>query len=41
MVRLNTEGLNVPVKIEDLKKLPVIPKTSTKMKKKGHTDLHY
>lgn len=25
MVRMNTQGLNMPVKLEDLKKLPVIP----------------
>ena len=38
MVRLNNQGLNVPVKFEELKKLPLIPNTST-MKKKVFTDM--
>jgi hypothetical protein len=39
MVRLNTQGLNVPVKFEELKKLPVIPNTGVRLKKKGKTDM--
>jgi hypothetical protein len=39
MVRMNTQGLNMPVKLEDLKKLPVIPQTST-MKKKWKSDVN-
>ena len=33
MVRLNEKGLSVPFKIEDLKKLPKIPNTGTRVKK--------
>ena len=40
MVRLNTQGLNVPVKFEELKKLPIIPNTGVRLKKKGNTDLY-
>lgn len=40
MVRLNTQGLNVPVKFEELKKLPIIPNTGARLKKKGKTDLY-
>jgi hypothetical protein len=40
MVRLNTEGLNVPVKFEELKKLPIIPNTGIRLKKKGKTDMY-
>ena len=40
MVRLNNEGLNVPVKFEELKRLPVIPNTGTRLKKKGNTDIY-
>jgi hypothetical protein len=41
MVRLNTQGLNVPVKLDELKKLPNIvqPHTGVKMQKKNLTDL--
>lgn len=40
MVRLNNEGLNVPVKFEELKRLPVIPNTGIRLKKKGNTDIY-
>jgi len=30
----------VPVKFEELKKLPIIPNTGTRLKKKGKTDLY-
>jgi len=40
MVRLNNQGLSVPFKIEDFKKLPKIPNTGARvMKKKNITDL--
>ena len=41
MVRLNTQGLNEPVKLDGLKKLPNIiqPHTGVKMQKKNLTDL--
>lgn len=41
MVRLNTQGLNVPVKLDELKKLPNIaqPYTGAKIQKKNLTDL--
>jgi hypothetical protein len=39
MVRLNNQGLCVPIKIEDLK-YPLIPGTATRiMKKKNMTDM--
>lgn len=39
LVRLNNEGLSVPVTIEELKKLPIIPNTGgIRMKKKCHSD---
>ena len=39
MVRLNNQGLYVPLKVEDLK-YPLIPGTATRvMKKKNKTDL--
>lgn len=45
MVRLNTQGLKVPVKLDELKKLPSLaqqartcPNSST-MKKKSFTDM--
>ena len=38
MVRMNTQGLNVPCNFEELKKLPVIPQTSV-MKKKWKSDV--
>ena len=40
MVRLNTQGLRVPINIEEYKKLPKIPLTGAKtMGKKYLTDL--
>lgn len=40
MMRLGADGLNVPVNINDLKKLPKIPNTGARvLKKKGVTDL--
>ena len=39
MVRLNTQGLKVPVQLEVLKKLPMIPGTGARLKKKNLTDL--
>jgi hypothetical protein len=33
MVRLNEDGVQVPFKIEDLKKLPKIPNTGARVKK--------
>jgi len=39
MVRLNNQGLNVPVKMEDLKKLPLIPNTGARIKSKHNTDM--
>ena len=40
MVRLNNQGLNVPLKLEELKKLPLIPLTGARIyKKKMFTDL--
>lgn len=39
MVRLNTQGLQVPVRLEELKKLPIIPGTGARLKKKNLTDL--
>ena len=39
MVRMNTQGLQVPVHISDFKNLPIIPNTATRvMKKKNLTD---
>ena len=40
MFRLNTQGLDVPVKFEGLKKLTIIPNTGARLKKKGKTDLY-
>lgn len=34
MVRLNTHGLNVPLNMQELKKLPNIPGTALRIKKK-------
>ena len=40
LVRLNSEGHNVPLNAADIKKLPVIPQTGARtMKKKYVTDL--
>lgn len=40
MVRLNNQGLQVPISIDELKKLPVIPGTTTRiLKKKNITDI--
>ena len=40
MVRLNNQGLQVPISIDELKKLPVIPGTTTRILKKKHiTDI--
>lgn len=40
MVRLNNQGMNVPLKLEELKKLPLIPLTGARIyKKKMFTDL--
>ena len=41
MVKLNTQGLNVPVQFEELKKLPNIsqPGTAVRIQKKNFTDL--
>ena len=33
MVRLNNQGLNVPLKFEELKKLPTIPNTAARIYK--------
>ncbi len=40
MVRLNNQGLHVPLKLDELKKLPLIPNTGARLiKKKAITDL--
>lgn len=39
MVRLNNKGLRVPIKMEDFKKLPLIPNTASHLKKKHLTDM--
>ena len=39
MVRLNNQGVAVPLKPEDLKKLPFMPHTATRLKFKYHTDM--
>ena len=39
MVRLNTQGLKEPVKLEELNKLPTIPHTGVRLKKKNLTDM--
>lgn len=36
MVRLNNQGLQFPISIEELKRLPVIPGTTTRILKKKH-----
>ena len=39
MVRLNNQGLKVPINFEEMKNLPIIPNTGTRIKKKSITDL--
>lgn len=39
LVRLNTQGLKEAVKLEELSKLPIIPNTGVRLKKKNLTDL--
>lgn len=39
MVRLNNQGLKVPLNFEEMKNLPIIPNTGSRIKKKNFTDL--
>jgi len=40
MVRLNNQGMNVPLKLDEIKNLPIIPLTGARIfQKKTFTDL--
>jgi len=40
LVRLNTQGYQVPLNLEEIKKLPMIPQTGTRTMAKKHVTHH-